>query len=172
MVLDIIANSGTTFTDLCEAETRLQVVSAEVSRLNQTKNRILSERDNARRQIGKIEHELEEKRRRFDQELMDIKDAELSKLLTFWNRLSELETPEYRDRLRLAELYRDQTNIKTCHDNTAFIKGLAQIFAAKTEDDHEPKPTEKRRSDTRRKTRNEKEEPFEQMERDFEEGQA
>lgn len=46
-------------------------------------------------------------------------------------RIEQTETPEARDRIRLAHLFDKMTDRKTCYDNTAYIKGLSEIMAGK-----------------------------------------
>lgn len=46
-------------------------------------------------------------------------------------RIEQTETPEARDRIRLARMFEKMTERNTCYDNTAYIKGLAAIMAGK-----------------------------------------
>ena len=48
---------------------------------------------------------------------------------TFFKALSECETPEARDSLKVAQTYINAVSIDTKYDNTAFIIGLASILS-------------------------------------------
>lgn len=46
-------------------------------------------------------------------------------------RIEQTETPEARDRIRLAHMFDKMTERNTCYDNTEYIKGLSAILAGK-----------------------------------------
>lgn len=57
-----------------------------------------------------------------------------SRMREIESRIGDMETPEARDRIRLADIYEKMTDRKTCYDNTAYIKGLAAILQIKEDD--------------------------------------
>lgn len=47
----------------------------------------------------------------------------------FYQELSNLETAEARDRLKLAQLFANSVKVETKYDNTAFIVGMAALLS-------------------------------------------
>lgn len=77
--------------------------------------------------IEKRERELREQMRRVEKEKSDIE-------LT-WANLMECETPEMRDRFRLAEYYRTYASQANVYHTTEFNKGLALILSGNKGDE-------------------------------------
>lgn len=67
-------------------------------------------------------------------ELANIVDE----LISISDEITEPETPEQRDRMRMARFLMENTKVNTCYDNTAFIKALGNILSGAKEAD-EPK---------------------------------
>ena len=59
----------------------------------------------------------------------DIFDDVMSDIRDMYNELTEAETPSARDRIRTAKIYESKVTVKTCYDNTAYIKGLSAILS-------------------------------------------
>lgn len=61
--------------------------------------------------------------------IRDIYDDVMSDIREMYNELTEAETPSARDRIRTAKIYESKVTVKTCYDNTAYIKGLSAILS-------------------------------------------
>lgn len=79
---------------------------------------------------AEIWHNKEEKRRKAKLDAM-VKEAEqyTAYIEDFCKKLSECETPEGRDKMRVAQMFINTVDIDTKYDNTAFIIGLASIIS-------------------------------------------
>ena len=110
MVLDIVADSGTFYTD-----------RAKRDRVAATK-------------LTEMEHSLRSAKCRYDSMKWDMKMVlkqfdEMRAYIEAFNRsLSECETPDGRDRMKRAQAFINAVNIDSKYDNTAFIIGLASIL--------------------------------------------
>ena len=103
IVLDIVAEAGTAYTDLREAEQRVKEIEDEAA---------------AARRLWEKYTEADKK---FREEVKDyVEDFKVS--------LERCETAKARDALRVAQTFTDSIEIKTVYDNTAYIKGLAMIL--------------------------------------------
>lgn len=103
IVLDIVAETGTAYTDLREAEQRVQEIENEAAAV--------------RRQWEKFT----ETEKKFREETKDyIEDFKAS--------LRQCETAKARDALKVAQMFTDSIDIKCAYDNTAYINGLAMIL--------------------------------------------
>lgn len=103
IVLDIVAETGTAYTDLREAEERMKKTN------------------NAEAALRKREKALEEAEEKFRAETGDYVED-------FKNLLRDCETAKARDALRVAQMFTDSIDIKTAYDNTAYINGLAMLL--------------------------------------------
>lgn len=103
IVLDIVAETGTAYTDLLEAEERMKKIN------------------NAEAALRKREKALEEAKEKFRAETGDYVED-------FKNLLRDCETAKARDALRVAQMFTDSIDIKTAYDNTAYINGLAMLL--------------------------------------------
>lgn len=74
--------------------------------------------------------------------IRDIYDDVMSDIREMYNELTEAETPSARDRIRIAKIYESKVTVKTCYDNTAYIKGLSAILSG------QPLPDEDQPDDT------------------------
>lgn len=61
--------------------------------------------------------------------LEDAVKAKNDYIDAFNKSLSQCETKEGRDKLRIAQTFINSVNINTVYDNTAFIRGLAEILS-------------------------------------------
>lgn len=102
MCYDILSGAGTLFEDISEAE----------------------------EELDKIKRSCENQRRLWSRDLEAIEERE-RKVRELSTALKEAQTEEARDRIRLAEYFKDNCEINTKYDNTAFINGLAAILAGK-----------------------------------------
>lgn len=103
IVLDIVAETGTAYTDLREAEERMKVIN------------------NAEVALRKRKKALEEAEEKFRAETEDYVED-------FQTLLRNCETAKARDALRVAQMFTDSIDIKCAYDNTAYINGLAMIL--------------------------------------------
>lgn len=103
IVLDIVSEAGTAYTDLREAEERMKEIN------------------NAEAALRKREKALGEAKEKFRDETEDYVED-------FRTILRNCETAKTRDALKVAQMFTDSINIKCAYDNTAYINGLAMIL--------------------------------------------
>lgn len=103
IVLDIVAETGTAYTDLREAEQRVKEIEDEAA---------------AARRLWEKYTETEKK---FREGVMEyVEDFKAS--------LKLCETPEARDALRAAQILTNTVTVKDSRENAAYIAGLASIL--------------------------------------------
>lgn len=102
VVLDIVAETGTAYTDLREAEQRVQEIEDEAAVRRQWEK--YTEADNKFREGVK----------------QYVED--------FMAMLRRCETPEARDALRAAQIFTNTVTVKDSRENAAYIAGLANIL--------------------------------------------
>ena len=110
IVLDIVAETGTAYTDLLEAEERMKKIN------------------NAEADLRKREKALEEAKEKFRAEKEKFRAETGDYVEDFKNLLRDCETAKARDALRVAQMFTDSIDIKTAYDNTAYINGLAMLL--------------------------------------------
>lgn len=103
-VLDILSESGTVYTELYEAQKELSLVKASTA----------AEMSNYRREIESTQHNLA---------------VMVSYINNFKEEIKKCETPEARDKMRIAQLFVNSVDVETPQNKTAFIVGLASILA-------------------------------------------
>ena len=115
-VLEVLAGeSGSAIMDLKE----LTKEREELLRQNEDYSQRLR---NLKNDFDEIKNEIEQ----FAQKLyMDQKQY----VDRFFEAIEKCETPEQRDRLKLAQMYVNSVNVDTKYDNTAFIIGFASILS-------------------------------------------
>lgn len=131
VVLEIVANGGTIYTDLMEAEKRAEHVKRQYADyyavLNSTK-----------RELETVRNELQAEEVR----LSKRQETALEYLKEFERRLMECETPEQRDALRTAQFYINSVRVNSDQNNTAFINGLGKILAGNVIDGDPLRPVD------------------------------
>jgi hypothetical protein len=126
VVLEILAQDDThTYTDLEEAERKLERVKTELDWANRELKRIqplLKDATDKEKEM-RVEHDIrvECKLKQLEEERAEVKEFE--------GTLMRCETPEGRDAVRCARLFMANTRVSTPQNNTAFISGLAQVLA-------------------------------------------
>ena len=111
VVLDILSETGTTFTDACMIEKEAK----EIMGAAREREAYLSRREEAlARREAKFRREQEDAKRYIDD---------------FYKALEECETKEGRDAMRRAQAFINTVEIETPQNNTAFIDGLARILS-------------------------------------------
>lgn len=120
--LEILSNSQGRYTDLDKLEKEisdkqeiLALLNYQISYLTRTYDDLCHNRDKAIESVKKIAD-------REYKAVIDYIDA-------FLKILEDCNSPEKRDIIKLAQMYRNSVNIETPYDNTAFIKGLAAILS-------------------------------------------
>ena len=103
VVLDIVAETGTAYTDLREAEQRVKDIEKEAAATRLGWERYM------------------EADRKFRE---DVKEY----IEDFKTSLKLCETDKARDALRVAQIFTDTVEINSPHDNTAYINGLAMLL--------------------------------------------
>ena len=103
IVLDIVAEAGTAYTDLREAEERMKDIAFAAAALQIQRKEVKTAEETFRAETGKY-----------------IED--------FKNLLRDCETAKARDALKVAQIFTDSIQIRTAYDNTAYINGLAMIL--------------------------------------------
>ena len=131
VVLEIVANGGTIYTDLMEAEKRTEHVKSQYANyyvlLNDTK-----------RELEMVRNELQAEKVR----LSKRQEATLEYLKEFERRLMVCETPEQRDTLRTAQFYINSVRVNSDQNNTAFINGLGKILSGNVIDGDPLRPVD------------------------------
>lgn len=132
VVLDIIANAEdkTVFTDLFDAEKRIESLKSEISDLEKELMREQSRLDGINSEIeGKLPIVKTMREKRIDGIISA--NEEIRKYCDHFKEwVSSCETPEGRDQIKKLQLFVDSVEIKTAYDNTAFIKGVAEILSS------------------------------------------
>ena len=125
MVLDILANTGTVYSDIASAE-------EEYKRLDEHRRSlrsIISDLENKRsydyqilqQEKGKLADRIREAEEHF---------AEMKSYIEQFNAaLESMKTEEARDRLRTAQVFVNSIEVKTAYDNTAYINWFGAILA-------------------------------------------
>lgn len=115
VVLDILAETKTAYTDLREAENRVNDLRTQEYRL--------------KARVDRLDAELIEMQKRIN----SAKDCEWiyapEYIQAFYESLKECETEEGRDALKAAQMFVNTVTIDSKYDNTAFIIGLASILS-------------------------------------------
>lgn len=111
LVLDIVANSGTVYTDTAKAFEDLERVNRQIKCRMPIFERERAELDGARAKLNE------------DREAFEAEKAQ------FAEDLAGLETPESRDEMRKAMYFKANCNIESEYDNYAYIAGLAAILS-------------------------------------------
>lgn len=118
VVLDIVANAGNKYEEIQKQETDA------TKRLKEIEDSIREHEKDIeyyKRLLSKWESEIEKARecRKHCEDYID----------EFNKSISECETPEGRDAMRIAQMYVNSVNVDTKYDNTAYIIGLASILS-------------------------------------------
>ena len=126
VVLDILANAP----DKTVFQQQYEFEQAE-KKMAEREAKVWRREAELERKVRDTESWVSEQHAKTDREISE-KYEELSR---FKRELLSCETAEARDRLRMAIIYKGAVNVNTVYDNTAYIKGLAEILAKKMEED-------------------------------------
>lgn len=110
LTLDILTKSGIEFTKIFNVQKEL--------------DDIIARRDRELYQMRLQREELIEERKKIDLMMKDL----LRYIDSFNKALTECETAEGRDKMRIAQTFVNSVDINTPYDNTAFIKALGAIL--------------------------------------------
>ena len=111
IVLDILAGTGTEFTKLHEDSKRMEERRKEL--------------DRREKQIDAKKEKVDEQVRSIVQQVEETKEY----VKGFFEALEKCETKEARDKLKIAQTFRNSVGLPNCSSNTAYIEGLAKILA-------------------------------------------
>lgn len=114
-VIDIVANTDRNWQDYAEALQDLEAQRANLENVQYNWQRKISSEQ------WKAERDQEEAKK-------VLADAEAKAA-----KIYQCETPEARDRMRMALFFVENTDVDTKYDNTAFIRGLGAILGSSEE---------------------------------------
>lgn len=123
IVLEILANDADgKYVDLAGVESEINKKKSELNKL-MSETQLFEER----KKHAKQEYELMEKNV-YSKKLQKLQETD-NYIKRFLEALEQAETPEARDRLRIAQTYINSVNIDSKYDNTAFIIGLSALLS-------------------------------------------
>lgn len=118
VVLDILSNSDTNHTEEYQIKADLNKLRKEIA----IEDGRLQELYNYRTEIFEEIKNLRKQQEEWQDEVQKNVDEIL-------NQLSECETAEGRDRIKLAQMFVNSVDVNTKYDNTAYIIGLSAILS-------------------------------------------
>lgn len=121
-VLEILSESGGRYTDMDRLEN-------EIHDLEMKKARIEREVEAYRRKVEDIRQKYGATIDLIDRYAQEKYDRTVAYINRFMKALENMETPEGRDKLKIAQTFVNTAKVDTKYDNTAFIAGLAAILA-------------------------------------------
>ena len=122
IILDIIAGSGTKYTDYSNLQIDVDdLYSKKLSLENQIKNLRMEKED--------AEHYLDDVKKRASDYINSEWHNMQEYIDKFYDALRQCETEEGRDIMRCAQTFVNSVDVDTKYDNTAFIVGLAAILS-------------------------------------------
>ena len=132
VVLDIIANAEdkTVFTDLFDAEKRIESLKSEIGHLESKLMWEQSRLDSINDEINGKLPTIETMRGKRIDEVISANEEIRKYCDHFKEWVSSCETPEGRDQIKKLQLFVNSVEIKTAYDNTAIIKGVAGILSS------------------------------------------
>lgn len=122
IVLDILSNTGTKFTEQYEVE---KTIEDKKRRLELKETQLKGREKRIEQRMEEVEGRINDVNKSIDETKEYIK--------SFYESLKQCETPEARDKQKLAQLFVNTVNLESSQNNTAFIEGLARILASNTE---------------------------------------
>ena len=113
VVLDIIANAEdkTVYLDVWEAKRRLSALESKV--------------DQYQRELSTLEKKIAIAKKSLIEEKEELQEY----IDEFYEKLEKCETPEGKDALRRAQMFRNSVDIDTSYDNYAYIVALGAILS-------------------------------------------
>lgn len=113
VVLDIVAGTGSAYSDIYSAEKKLAELRGQIDRDKEYLNDL------------RREYSLQQKK--YIEEESCVKEL----IEDFNNSIADCETEEAADALRTAQFFINNVDVNTKYDNTAYIVGLAAILSGK-----------------------------------------
>ena len=114
-VLDVIANSNGEFTDLKKTQEEINALERKKETLEDKIRWLTDAKNTVIASINKLSRD------KYEPIINYIND--------FYAALAKCETPDARDRLKLAQMFVNSVSVDTKYDNTAMIIGLASIIS-------------------------------------------
>lgn len=121
-VLEILSESGGRYTDMDRLE-------KDIHDLEMKKARIEGQVEAYRRKVEDIRQKYDATIDLIDRYAQEKYDRTVAYINRFMRALENMETPEGRDTLKIAQTFVNTAKVDTKYDNTAFIAGLAAILA-------------------------------------------
>ena len=125
-VLDVLANAGTTYEDLEDAEEMLRSVKRQVYQITPELSDLQRKRSMLWDEIQNLNATINQ---RVWAQLSKVVSEQRDYLKEVMRTLEECETPEGRDTLRKAQMFVNTVDVDTKYDNTAYIIGLSAILS-------------------------------------------
>ena len=125
MALDILANTGTAYSDLAKAEEDYKLLDARRRSLKKEIDALEDRRSYEYIVLQLEQDKLADKTREAEEHFAEMK----SYIEQFNAALESMETEEARDRLRTAQVFVNSIEVKTAYDNTAYINWFGAILA-------------------------------------------
>lgn len=125
-VLDILANGGTTYEDLENAEERLIAIKRQMEQIRPELSGLQVKRSRLYDEVANLTTTINQ---RVWAQMSRVVAEQRDYLKEVMRTLEECETPEGRDALRKAQMFVNSVDVNTKYDNTAYIIGLSAILS-------------------------------------------
>ena len=122
VVLDIVSKADGKYLLLAELESTIKSKRLEITCLQDQIEQLKIDRQKAKKEYEEMEQ------LRYNRKMKKLQETD-DYIKKFFEALEQAETPEARDRLRVAQTFMNSVNIDTKYDNTAFIVGLSALLS-------------------------------------------
>lgn len=129
IVLEILANNGTPYTDMEEAKKELARVKDSIPVALQARYReVKAETEMLQHKAMDLQLQIVNSKNAYEN-IKTVWDEEQEYINAFLNEMQNCETPEGRDAMRRAQVFKNSITIETKYDNTAYIVALGAILS-------------------------------------------
>lgn len=122
VVLDIVSKADGKYLLLAELESTIKSKRLEITCLQDQIEQLKIDRQKAKKEYEEMEQ------LRYNRKMKKLQETD-DYIKKFFEALEQAETPEARDRLRVAQTFINSVDIDTKYDNTAFIVGLSALLS-------------------------------------------
>ena len=122
VVLDIVSKADGKYLLLAELESAIKSKRLEITCLQDQIEQLKIDRQKAKKEYEEMEQ------LRYNRKMQKLQETD-DYIKKFFEALEQAETPEARDRLRVAQTFINSVDIDTKYDNTAFIVGLSALLS-------------------------------------------
>lgn len=122
IVLDIVSKADGKYLLLAGLESIIRSKRLEITCLNEQIEQLKIDRQKAKKEYEEMEQ------LRYNRKMKKLQETD-DYIKQFFEALEQAETPEARDRLRVAQTFINSVDIDTKYDNTAFIVGLSALLS-------------------------------------------